>query len=225
MSKKPKLTDNEVKKVCSLYIDDKISACKIAKLYNCGTTTITTYLKKNNIEIRSKSESISKHWVEFKQSAHYEDYITILSNSKKNIPKSKEARKNMSKARAEGISNGTIESRTYGKSKWYKGIYCRSSYEVSFIDICEKYNIRIEPCKFTIPYEFEGNIKYYIPDFISVDNKTIYEVKPMKLKGTEMNQAKARAAHEYCKNIGFTYQFITEVTLFDQKVTREEYAG
>lgn len=223
MGKKPKLTNEQIGEACRLYVEDKLSAVKIAKLFNCSTTTLTGWMKKSGVEIRPKSESISMHWEEFKQEERYLKYIEKLKKSTSS-PKSREARANMSKARAEGIASGSIQSRCYGKSGWHKGFYCRSSYEMKFVDMCEEYNIPIESCKITIPYEFEGNTKHYIPDFVSHENKKIFEIKPLKLMSSLMNTAKANAAKKYCEYTGYQYVFITEFTLYNKKMSREDYS-
>lgn len=220
---KPKLTGEQIQEACKLYIEEGVSAVKLAKQFNCGASTMTSWLKKNGVEIRDKSVSISMHWVEFKQEDRYQEYIKGVSERTKG-PKSKEARENMSKARADGIANGTINHRTYGKSQWYKGLYCRSTYEVRFVDICEEYGIPIEACRIVIPYEYKGFIRNYVPDFINQRDRVIYEVKPLKLKGSKTNQAKARAAHDWGKENGYRYQFITEVTLYGEDVSRESYS-
>lgn len=65
-----------------------------------------------------------------------------------------------------------------GKSGWYKGIYCDSSWELAFIIYHIDKNIPIIRCKEKRTYLFENKTYNYFPDFV-VDN-LVYEIKGFK---------------------------------------------
>lgn len=59
MRKPPtKLTSSQINDIISLYINDKKSARSIAKLFKCDTKTITSVLRKNNINIIHRPSKI-----------------------------------------------------------------------------------------------------------------------------------------------------------------------
>lgn len=70
-----------------------------------------------------------------------------------------------------------------GKKGWYKGIFCDSSWELAVLIYCLDHGISIERCTENRPYEYDGKIHYYHPDFV-IDGK-IYEVKGAKTKQWE----------------------------------------
>ncbi len=66
----------------------------------------------------------------------------------------------------------------YGKSGWYKGIYCDSSWELAFVIYHLDHNLYIERCKEHRKYIFKNEEHTYIPDFIT--NEGIIEIKGYK---------------------------------------------
>lgn len=72
-------------------------------------------------------------------------------------------------------SGGFREHSGTGKSGWYKGIYCASTYELAFVIYCLDHNINIAQCKDVYSYEYKGKQHKYHPDFII--NNTIIEIK------------------------------------------------
>lgn len=65
-----------------------------------------------------------------------------------------------------------------GKSGWYKGIHCDSSWELAFVIYHLEHNLYIERCKERRTYTFENKQRTYIPDFITDDG--IIEIKGYK---------------------------------------------
>lgn len=65
-----------------------------------------------------------------------------------------------------------------GKSGWYKGIHCDSSWELAFVVYHLDNNLKIERCKEYRKYVFNNEIHTYIPDFVT-DNG-IVEIKGYK---------------------------------------------
>ena len=72
-----------------------------------------------------------------------------------------------------------------GKSGWYKGIYCDSSWELAYVVYCLDNNIPIKRCTEPIKYMFNNEEHKYFPDFIT--NEGIIEIKGYK---TEQWEAK-----------------------------------
>jgi hypothetical protein len=62
-----------------------------------------------------------------------------------------------------------------GKKGYYKGIWCDSSWELAFVIYNIDHNISFERNKISFPYEYNGKLKKYIPDFI-IEN-TFIEIK------------------------------------------------
>jgi len=102
-----------------------------------------------------------------------------------------------------------------GKSSkgYYKNIFFRSIYELSFIvNVLEENNITWESGelkKHIIPYTTKiGTKRNYFPDFIT--EKEIIEVKPSALINTEQNISKQQAAKIYAKLKNKIYKIYTE---------------
>lgn len=73
-------------------------------------------------------------------------------------------------------------------------------------------------CTDQIPYEHNGVIRRYNPDFevtLKSGKIRIEEVKPKTFIGNEIVQAKAKAAHQRYSVMGIEYQVITEDVLGD----------
>lgn len=62
-----------------------------------------------------------------------------------------------------------------GKSGWYKGIYCSSTWELAYVIYCIDHNIPIERCKEKRSYTYKGKVHNYHPDFVTPDG--IVEIK------------------------------------------------
>lgn len=62
-----------------------------------------------------------------------------------------------------------------GKSGWYKGIYCSSTWELAYVIYCIDHNIPIERCKEKRSYTYKGKVHNYYPDFVTPEG--IIEIK------------------------------------------------
>jgi hypothetical protein len=65
-----------------------------------------------------------------------------------------------------------------GKKGWYKGFFCDSSWELAYVIYCLDKRIPIQRNTEKLIYEYDGQIKTYIPDFV-VDGR-ITEIKGFK---------------------------------------------
>lgn len=73
-----------------------------------------------------------------------------------------------------------------GKSGWYKGIYCDSSWELAFVIYYIDHELNIIRCKDKRSYEYRGKKCVYIPDFITDDG--VIEIKGYKTKQWEAKE-------------------------------------
>lgn len=74
-----------------------------------------------------------------------------------------------------------------GKSGWYKGIHCDSTWELAYVVYNIDHNINIKRCTEYRTYEYKGKIHKYVPDFV-VD-ETLVEIKGFR---TEQWEAKLK---------------------------------
>jgi hypothetical protein len=128
----------------------------------------------------------------------------------------KEMGKKNSKHIKEKIANGTwtpnvTNSWCYSKIKVKllrngvnEIIKCRSSWEAFF-------QLKNPNClyeKIRIPYFYKNNFHNYIIDFVDIDNKIIYEIKPNSEKLKERNKIKFKAAQKWAHNNNFSFIII-----------------
>jgi len=102
--------------------------------------------------------------------------------SRECVRKSKVVRAKLSKG-TKGKCGGYKEGSGIGKSGWYKGIYCDSSWELAYVIYCKDHGINIERNKEPRFYIWEGKGLKYFPDFIV--EKEIVEIKGRKTKQWE----------------------------------------
>lgn len=90
---------------------------------------------------------------------------------------------------------------------WYKGLYFRSSLELSFLfQNKDKNFMTCEKNDYKVIYEIDGKEKVYYPDF--TDGIFIYEIKPKSLISTKENVLKINAA---MAKYGNYFKVITEI--------------
>lgn len=104
-------------------------------------------------------------------------YAKTLSDRASHIghPHSEETKKRLSTVAKEAGYGGYKMGSGRGKKGWYKGFFCDSSWELAFVIYNLDHKIPIERNKEIRYYEWEGETKRYIPDFI-VDGKLV-EIK------------------------------------------------
>jgi len=131
----PLLPDLEIK-MCNLYKDknwlyqkyvsEKLSAPRIAKICQCGRTTINAWLKRHGIEIRNLSDAQKgelSHWW------------------KKSL--SKEAKKKISKSMT-AYRAKTLKPKIYHDRNWLYKMYVKKKLSSSAIaELCDSYNSQI----------------------------------------------------------------------------------
>jgi len=114
------------------------------------------------------------------------------------------------------ISNNYSGGRGNGyKRGFYLGLYYRSSYELEFIKLCEKNNIKIESAEnktFRCPYVLNNKKRMYYPDFYLPDYNIVIEIKPESMLNLDEVQAKIHAGASNLTN----FILITEENLFNE---------
>lgn len=97
-----------------------------------------------------------------------------------------------------------------GWSGWYNNHFFRSLKELSYIvNILEKNGHKwISAESIKINYiDWKGDKRTYSPDFL-VNENTLVEIKPEKLKSSITVRLKQKAAVKYCKEKGWAYEII-----------------
>lgn len=89
-------------------------------------------------------------------------------------PEKEELRRSKIKEKSKN-NGGMREGSGLGKSGWYNGFYCRSSWELAFVIYHLEHNNKILPCKETRYYTWNGKQHRYYPDFVLDGN--IIEIK------------------------------------------------
>ena len=101
----------------------------------------------------------------------------------KNITKEEFGKKMSKSLKNSKVVGGIRKGAGRGKSGWYKGYWCDSSWELAFVIYNLEHNIEFKRNKKGFKYIFEGNEYKYYPDFI-IDNE-YYEIKGYEDKKVE----------------------------------------
>ena len=100
--------------------------------------------------------------------------------------------------------------------------YYRSTWDAVFHILnpqCEYERLRIP---YTSPADGDEHI--YLVDFIDNIDMRVYEIKPSSEVSTETNQAKERAAREWCEDNGYIYTLISN-DWFMENASKVEYCN
>jgi hypothetical protein len=73
-----------------------------------------------------------------------------------------------------------------GKKGWYRGLWCDSTYELAFVVWALDHEIPFERNLEFFPYEYEGKVMRWMPDFVLADGTYI------EIKGYLTDQARAK---------------------------------
>lgn len=107
------------------------------------------------------------------------------------------------------VTNSWAKSRCvveiYRNSEKIK-IKCRSSWDAFF----QLLNPNAIYEKIRIPYFLNGEFHNYIVDFVDIENRILYEIKPDGIDVLETNQIKFKAAIDWCKSNGYTFKVISD---------------
>lgn len=146
-------------------------------------------------------------------------YSTLWKTDRDSLLKTRKpislaARKKLSDSAKERILSGEFTPKSNNRRNWkrieFDGYKFRSSWEYKFYRYYKDNNIELKFEKLRISYKYNGKSHVYIVDFIDDLNKIVYEIKPSSMVD-DITTAKENSLIEWCKNNGYTYQFITEV--------------
>ena len=101
-------------------------------------------------------------------------------------PHSEKTKKRLSEVAKERKLGGYVKGSGRGKSGWYKGFWCDSSYELAYVIYNLEHNIEFKRNNNKFPYEYDGKKYNYTPDFILSDGMYI------EIKGYSTDQTKAK---------------------------------
>ncbi len=93
---------------------------------------------------------------------------------------------------------------------WYNGLFFRSSIELLFLVDKNEKMISGESFDFRISYSIKDKEYHYYPDFYSLADNTIYEIKSRKWVDSELNKIKIKYASDEFKKRGISYIIICE---------------
>lgn len=153
----------------------------------------------------SRSQKISQSLSGKSHSAQH--HINVILSKKKNgtLHHTKTTKKKISKSLQKYYSDPTVDrshlikgNKTYNCG-WYKGFYCRSSYEKKFVDICEFYEIKLQSAEtkeFAVCYYIDDKPHYYYPDFYLPELDVIVEIKAAGMRNYGNNPMKYEAAEK-----------------------------
>jgi hypothetical protein len=124
--------------------------------------------------------------------------------------------------RNERISQAVTKLYLEGGFKWARGLYVssktgkqmhyRSSWELEFARLLDQDSDVLDWCyePLAIPYEHDGIVRQYIPDFFVQTSNTpefvLIEVKPQSLQSVGVNVMKTVAAQALCDEMGWMYR-------------------
>jgi len=129
----------------------------------------------------------------------------------------------------QSVNNSGKNNNMYGKpspngsgngwSGWYNDYFFKSLKELSCMLTFEKMGYSWESAerkKFRIKYiDWDGSERNYYPDFFLSDRKIIIECKPEHLWESANVVCKRKYAEKFCKEKGYTYEFMNPVRLTD----------
>lgn len=108
------------------------------------------------------------------------------------------------------------------KSGYYKGLYCGSTYELVYTIYNLDHNISFERNTIGFPYEFNGKVHHYYPDYKTPDGY-------VEIKGywSELVDIKLSAVQEpikilYEKDLQYAFDYVSKTYLNSRKTRFEE---
>jgi hypothetical protein len=141
----------------------------------------------------------------------------MLRYFRDNPEKKKELSVKVSKSMRDKIKNGDF---TPNISNCYNGIVIkhggisyRSAWEFSFHQL----NPHLLYENIRIPYisPKDGKCRSYIVDFVDVNKKILYEVKPFIRQMDDVNISKHKSALKWCEDNDYIYVYISEIYFHD----------
>ena len=130
------------------------------------------------------------------------------------------------------LGGGYRENSVRGKSGYYKGIHCHSTYELYWVIYNLDHNISFKRCNKVFDYEYNGKWYKYYPDF-ELDDDTIIEIKGVHIPTVDIKaQAVIDSGYKYKilydKDLKHCFDYVNEkysVTNHSVESLYEQYEG
>jgi hypothetical protein len=123
--------------------------------------------------------------------------------------------------------------KTWKKNNWTQGLYksykssrvqrFQSSWELQLFQILDESSIvsSWDSEVVAIPYYYRGKWRRYLPDIL-INKRLLIEIKPTHQIKYPMNQAKFKAAVEYCKKKGWKFLILNKNLIEKRAYLQEE---
>lgn len=157
------------------------------------THSVETRIKISDSNKRVHSDPI---WRKSKQHIYDQSYKKISATMKRKISEG-----TFTPCITNSWTKWNAEVNINGQTKKF-----RSFWEASFYVL----NEHLEFEKIRIPYVFDTETHNYIVDFVDVNKKILYEIKPDTTKSNRLNECKFQAAIEWANNNGYTFVVISD---------------
>jgi hypothetical protein len=204
------------KKQSELTIKKRINNTnQINKEVNRKKTMLFKYGIDNPSKIKEFMDKVSKKLIGRKYKRSIDWQTKIINSKKKNgttthsLDTKEKIRISLNNFFSQNLNREKYMTKSNNKNHlggWYKGIFFRSSLELSFLH--NNSNKEYKSCEnkeYAIEYVVDEKIKVYYPDFTY--NNLIYEIKPTSLIKYGNNELKIKNAK---KRYGDSYILITE---------------
>jgi hypothetical protein len=194
------------------------------------------YLERYNVENPSQlnwvKEKISKAGLGKKHPRSKEHQQKIIESKRKNgtLKHSQETKNKIRKSVNKiynsdnppvTISNMNNIKHLQGR---YENFYYRSSYELKFIQYCLTNEIKIESAEnneFRLPYEYEGKIHYYYPDFYLPEYDYVVEIKPNSMLTNDKILSKIDAGMKHHRMLILDEECLENLDEFFEEIENE----
>lgn len=187
----------------------------------------------NVSQLDSVKEKLSKAHKGSKKTRTKTHQLKIIESKRKNntLQHSQETKKKISDKLQEiyqsddppvTISENNNKRHVHG---YYKNFYYRSSYELKFLEYCDKNEILVESAenkKFRVPYIHENKKYFYYPDFYLPEYDYVVEIKPNTMLTNEKVLCKISAGLQAHRLLILDEEYINDLSSFFKEI-KDEY--
>lgn len=207
---------SEVCKIKMLQSEDSINKRLEASKNRRGKTYEEQYGEEKAKEIKAVIKQKRKEQPEPMKGKHHSDKAKLLMSLRK---------QELSSTCHYLHKLGNASRKGYVK-RWYdnKDIFYQSSYEKCYIELLNKQKQYYDRCTIVLPYEIDGVIRHYNPDFSIFNDRAhlhithIIEVKPRAFTGVKQVRLKLKALKDFCGYNNYKMMVITEEELNENKI-------
>ncbi len=171
-----------------------------ATYWNRESPKILTDKQKEHLSKIAKERNFAKTFEPYLEKHRRVPIIKVCEHCKKEFSYKKQGKKPRKFCGKECSNKGTVHTKSggyrknsgRGKSGWYKGYHCQSSWELAWIIYSLEHNFKFERNTKGFEYFFEDKIHKYFPDFYIPDGDYFIEIKgyPNKQNDAKIEQFK-----------------------------------